>query len=133
MWSRLDDALIDHRKVFQAAEIIGPNGGVIAIGLYAMGLMYANKHLTDGFVPLSVVRSWTHVADGPAVADALVRASLWTKTGRHGTPGFLIHDFGNYNPSATTIRSQRKRDADRKAAERKEQKRQQIRRKNGHA
>ena len=38
VWTKLDDALLDHRKVFIAGDIIGRNGAAIAIGLYAIGL-----------------------------------------------------------------------------------------------
>src|SRR5947209_8619979 len=66
MFSRLDDALIDHRKVFVAASLIerngiGKNGAAIAVGLYAIGLMWSNKHLTDGHLPAAVVQHLPHV------------------------------------------------------------------------
>jgi hypothetical protein len=114
VWSRLDDALIDHRKVFAAAEVIGANGGAIALGLYAVGLMYANKHLTDGFLPLAVVRSLPHVTDPLVVADALVAAGLWERENRDGVPGFFVHDFSDWNLSGRKIKLHRNADAARK-------------------
>ena len=118
MWSRLDDALIDHRKIFQAAEAIGKNGGVIAVGLYAIALMYSNKHLTDGFLPLAVLRRLPHADHPVALADAMIKARLWTREKRHGIKGFMIHDFDAMNPTGEAVRARRRREADRKARER---------------
>jgi hypothetical protein len=115
MWSKLDDTLIDHRKIFAAADVIGANGGAIAIGLYAVGLMYANKHLTDGFLPAAVVRSFPHVEDPIAVAAALTKAGLWTREKRRGVDGFVVHDFAEFNFTATAIKAKRRRDRKRKA------------------
>ena len=93
MWSKLDDALIDHRKIFAAGELIGRNGAVVALGFYALGLMWTNKHLTDGRLPVSVVRSWRHASQPLKVAEALVSANLWEQNG----DGYIIHDFHDHN------------------------------------
>jgi hypothetical protein len=114
MWARLDDELIDHRKVFIAGETIGKNGAAIALGFYAVGLMWSNKHLTDGHLPLAVIRSFRHVENPAGVADALARAGLWEKNGS----GYIIHDFADFNPLAAKIKSKRRADRKRKAEER---------------
>jgi hypothetical protein len=111
MWSRLDDELIDHAKVFAAGKVIGKNGPAVALGFYTVGLMWANKHLTDGFLPMAVVTSFPHVANPAAVADALVRAGLWDK---NGGSGFQIHDFADHNLSAAAVKSKRREDRKRK-------------------
>jgi hypothetical protein len=111
MWARLDDELIDHRKVFKAAAVIGENGAAIAIGFYAVGLMWSNKHLTDGHLPLEVVRSFAHVQNPTSIADALAKAGLWDKNGS----GYQIHDYRDFNPSASAIKAKRRRDRKRKA------------------
>jgi hypothetical protein len=131
VWSRLDDALIDHRKIFAAAEVIGDNGGAIALGIYAVGLMWANKHLSDGFLPLSTVRRFPHVADPLAVADALVAAGLWTRDQRDGIEGFFVHDFSDWNLSGRDVRARRAADADRKRRGRNSDKRRRRQRGNG--
>jgi hypothetical protein len=113
MWSRLDDALMDHAKVFAAGELIGRNGPAIALGLYAVALMWANKHLTDGDLPIAVVKNFRHVDNPAAVADALVKAGLWDK---NGGSGFHIHDFGHFNLSAAKVKKKRREDRARKAA-----------------
>lgn len=117
MYARLDDAFMDHRKVFIAGEAIGKNGPAIAIGMFAVGLMWVNKHLTDGHIPLAVVRQFRHVDRPLAVANALVRAGLWEK---NGGDGFTIHDYHEFgNPSSAAVRAHRKSEKLRKARERK--------------
>ena len=115
MWAHLDDQLIDHVKVFAAGEVIGRNGPAIAIGFYAVGLLWANKHLTDGHLPLSIVKSFRHVSNPVAVADALVFAGLWERNG----DGFVIHDYADWgNPTAARIKAKRRKDRLRKRADR---------------
>jgi len=103
MWSRLDDALIDHPKVFAAGKRIGTNGPAIALGLYTVGLMWTNKHLTDGYLPTATVESFRHVKHPLAIADALVHASLFEKV----DGGFRIHDFSEWNLPAADVRAKR--------------------------
>jgi len=115
VWARLDDELIDHRKVFAAGEVIGKNGAAIAIGFYAVGLMWSNKHLTDGYLPLPIIRSFRHVEQPTSVADALVKAGLWEKNGS----GYVIHDYADFgNPLAAKVKAKRRRDKLRKQRER---------------
>jgi hypothetical protein len=114
VWSKLDDELIDHRKIFQAGALIGKNGPAIALGFYAIGLMWSNKHLTDGHLPKQVVHQFHHVDKPAAIADALVQAGLWDTNG----DGFHIHNFSDWNPSARAIKSKRKADRIRKQHER---------------
>ena len=114
MWARLDDELIDHRKVFEAGEFLGPNGAAIALGFYAVGLMWCNKHLSDGHLSHAIVKSFRHVQNPLHVADALTKAGLWDKNGS----GFQIHDFHDFNPKAKDVRAKRIADRRRKAEER---------------
>lgn len=114
MWAKLDDELIDHRKIFAAGEALGRNGPAIALGFYTVGLLWSNKHLTDGHLPSPVVRSFRHVAQPDLVADALVKAGLWEKNGS----GYQIHDYDEFNPSATQVKAKRRQDRLRKRAER---------------
>jgi hypothetical protein len=116
MWARLDDELIDHRKIFMAGEAIGKNGPAIALGFYAVGLMWSNKHLTDGFLPMAVIKSFRHVEHPTSIADALVQAGLWEK---NGGSGYQIHDYLDFgNPSASVIKAKRRRERNRKRQER---------------
>ena len=82
MWARLDDALIDHRKLYTAGELIGDNGPAIAIGFYAICLMWTNKHLTDGRDPDRDGPKVSDTSNDPvAVADALTSAGLLERNG----------------------------------------------------
>jgi len=110
MWARLDDALIDHRKVWIAGEAIGKNGAGLAVGFFAIALMWTSKHLTDGFLPRAVVNGFRHVDDPMRIADALTQAGLFDQV----DGGFRIHDFHDYNPSATKVLAKRKADRARK-------------------
>ena len=115
MWARLDDALIDHRKIFEAGELIGENGPAIAIGFYAVGLLWANKHLTDGRLPLAIVKNFGHVENPAFVAASLVKAGLWDQNG----DGFVIHDYREFgNPTAAQVRAKLRKDRRRKQVER---------------
>jgi hypothetical protein len=115
-WTKLDDGLIDHPKVSTAAAKIGPNGPTLAIGFFAILIMWSNKHLTDGFIPRDVLTTLPHAQEPLAIADALVRAGLLerAKKGSPPTLGFLIHDFGDYNFSAAAIKAKRRADRERK-------------------
>lgn len=115
MWARLDDELIDHAKLFVAGARIGKNGPATALGVYCVGLMWSAKHLTDGHLPVAVVKSFPHVSDPLSIADALVKAGLWEA---NGGSEFLIHDFHDYNPKASSVKAKRRKDRLRKQAER---------------
>lgn len=110
MWSRLDDQLIDHEKVFAAGKLIGANGPAVALGMYAVGLMWSNKHLTDGRLPAAVVAHFRHCDHPLKVAAALVKARLWERRGDM----FTIHDFAEFNLAAATVKEKRERDRQRK-------------------
>lgn len=114
MWTKLDDALLDHRKVYVAGDLVGRNGPAIVIGFYAVGLMWTNKHLTNGYLPQIVVKRWRHVEKPLAVAAALVQSGLWEAT----TEGYQIHDFKDFNPTSAAVKEKRRKDRIRKEAER---------------
>lgn len=114
MWARLDDALIDHHKISEAGHHLGKNGQALALAVYAVGLMYCNKHLTDGFLSDAVIKNFRHVEQPRRVADALARVALFEKV----PGGFKIHDFHDYNPSAVDVKKRQRDDRRRKAHER---------------
>jgi hypothetical protein len=108
MWARLDDALIDHAKIFTAGAHLGTNGAAIAIGMFAVGLIWSNRHLSDGFLPAAVVKRFPHVERPLKVADALVKAGLWETT----EGGFRVHDFHEWNLGHADARAKRDHVAD---------------------
>src|SRR5205085_11324439 len=105
VWARLDDELLDHEKVSVAGRAIDrKNGRVIAIGFFSMALMWANKHLSDGVLPIEVIEGWgSYVGNPLAVADALATAGLLEDHAK----GYRIHDFTDYNPTAAQVRKRR--------------------------
>ena len=117
-WVRVDDAFYDHRKFDQVT--------VLGIAVWITGLSYANRNLTDGFIP-------TRVADGLVSTNGLgfytgnysgrdaepsdgvselVAAGLWHEC----EGGYRIHDYHDYQPSAEQVRAERDRGAGRQAA-----------------
>jgi hypothetical protein len=110
MWSRLDDGLADHPKIYAAGTAIGKNGGAIAIGMFAMGLIWVNRHLTNGHLPTAVVEGFPHVARPLFVAAALVDAGLWERA----ADGFCIHDYNAWNPAPTAAIANRDRAANKR-------------------
>lgn len=77
-----------------------------AFRMWAMGLIYCQKNLTDGFIPAGAIHFW-HVRAGSLskVADELCtstvpgKAPLWSKT----TDGYQIHDYLQWNDSKVDI------------------------------
>jgi hypothetical protein len=93
-WARLDDGFYDNPK------ILGVD--LAAVGLYAVGLSYAGKQLTDGHLTHVVAR---HLSRGDAaLVTQLVEAKLWIVT----PDGYAINDFLQFNPSHKSVERQRK-------------------------
>jgi hypothetical protein len=112
----LDDRLPTHPKLFQAGKLLGVNGIAHALYLYLAGLAYAREHLTDGFVPDQFVIGNSLIREPKQVARALAsrKVLLW-----HRVPGgYQIHDFLDYNPSASKTKALRAEWRKKKAAQR---------------
>jgi hypothetical protein len=112
MWAKLDDALLDHRKLLEAGRAFGRDGKAKALGLYAAGLLYSNKHLTDGVLAKTVVEEvLKSFVDRPLdAARVMVKVGLWEVT----EDGFRVHDFHDHNLSAKDVQAKRQADRDRK-------------------
>ena len=93
-----------------AGDLLGKNGRALAFGFYTGAAIWCNKHLTDGFLPLGMVKSFLLVENGLVVADALTKANLFEKV----EGGFKVHDFHDWNPKAQDVKRRRKEDRDRK-------------------
>ncbi len=108
MWVKLDDHFVDHPKVLQ----VGPLAG----WLFVAGLCYANRLLTDGFIPANqVTRLVTRNGNGnvTGLVHKLCEAGLWSSVTVKGAKGFLIHDFLKYQPSKKKVMRERKQAAQR--------------------
>jgi hypothetical protein len=99
MWSKLDDGAFSHRKFLD----LHPS----AIGLWAMGLSYCAKQLTEGFIPKAQVSRLVAVTPAEAfrLAEMLVKAGLWEVH----PDGYQVHDYLDYNPRAAQIHERRER------------------------
>jgi hypothetical protein len=109
MWSKLDDALLDHPKLIAAGDYLGRDGQMLALGVYVAGLLWANKQVSDGFLPLAVVKQF-RCAKPLKVAAALAVAELWEEV----ADGYRIHDFHDFNYSAKEVNARRQAERDRR-------------------
>lgn len=135
-WVRISDDYYDHPKF---AEV-----GPLSVALWLAGLAYANRNLTDGYIPESAAKrlvdfeglSYTVATIGefaameesdcwPLALWKLTQSGLWHDDG-HGCdtcpqPGrkrLYIHDYLAYQPSAEDIkrRHEQKSEAGKKGA-----------------
>lgn len=113
-WLKLDDQMGEHRKTRRLLRAAGTS----AFGLHALALLHCARYLTDGFVEAEFVEEVldaAHVLDETergGLVDALVAGGQWTP--RDG--GWQIHDYLEHNPSRADVEERRARDAQRKAA-----------------
>ncbi len=103
-WVKLDDGFFRNAKVIAA--------GRDARDLYLAALCHCGGSLTDGFVSdraLRMVGAEADVDDPKASAARLMGVGLWTKV----DGGFVVHDYHEYQPSATKVRADRDAAAER--------------------
>ncbi|HEV2173138.1 MAG TPA: hypothetical protein VGR71_06210 [Nitrospira sp.] len=125
MWTKLDDGILDHPKI---AEV-----GILGFAWFAASLVYANRNLTNGFVPYAVARRLCSMelfesveggqqarewqasissgmlgTDGSEMVDkiigALLEANLWEEI----DGGYQIHHFLHWNPSRARVLRERR-------------------------
>jgi hypothetical protein len=102
-WIRIDDTFPSHPKVIAA----GPR----AAWLYVCALCYANRHLTDGWLPASILPVLAPGVRQPKIlANTLVSVGLWEA--RNG--GWQVHDYTVHQRTAEQINGVRQADRDRK-------------------
>jgi hypothetical protein len=111
-WVKLDEHFVDHPKVVTA--------GPLASWLFISGLCYANRLLTDGFIPEQfldrlLVQNGAKRQDPVKLAHKLCEVELWKPATSHGQKGYQIHDFLKYQPSRKQVLQARKTAADRQA------------------
>ncbi len=112
----VDDKLPRHPKIFRAGSMLGPNGAALALAMFLDGLSYAREHLTDGYIPDNFVASSPLVQRGLDVARVLVdrRVRLWHRV----RGGYQIHDYHDWNKSASEIKEIREKWKKKKAGQR---------------
>lgn len=104
-WFKVDDKFAFHSKALAA--------GNDALGAWVRAGAWCSGELTDGAIP-------EHVAATIAPPDVwarLVAVRLMERT----KTGYRMHDFNDYNPSASAVRAERAADKARKAAGRNRQ------------
>jgi hypothetical protein len=107
MWSKLDDNILHHDKTESAARRLGPRGIVLALGTVTFGLVYCNWKLTDGFVHNDVLDRY---GVDPELRRLMVEVRFWHPE----RDGYRIHDFHEFNPSASAVKARRAKDRLRK-------------------
>lgn len=105
-WFRLDTDIFDHPKIQRAIT----DGGADAALLWMRGISYSARHLTDGWVPLSLPKQWGYKQRH---IDALTRHVLWIPLEITDDGGWLINDYTEYQPTRAwwEDNSERKRKA----------------------
>lgn len=91
-WVRLDACAFDHPKVVHAVRL----GGHESITLWIRGIAWSGQHLTDGWVAPEMPGRWGYRVKH---AQALVDAGLWHEPLIEDYVGWLIHDYGEYQPT----------------------------------
>lgn len=102
-WVRISDDIPLHPRSLQA--------GLAAFGLWTSGLAFANRHMTDGYLPenLMMVFPGEKRSYLLRLATRLVEVGLWAKVdpstgavpGVTGIPAYLISNYSECQPSAT--------------------------------
>ena len=100
-WFPLEETITDHPKILQA--------GHKGFALYVAGLCYASKHLTNGFIPMTVVSLLLPDlrAQVAKVAVGLVNAGLWEEA----SGGYQVHDYLDYQRSREQVEARRREGA----------------------
>ena len=101
---RLDDGWLENPKLAQA--------GSLAAHLYAAGITYANRHLTDGYIPSGILNrlvdydgvKWNGKAvTNRLLAERLVAEGLWIER----ADGWTIHDYLEFQPTREYVEAKR--------------------------
>lgn len=106
-WFKVDDTLHSHPKTRRA--------GLAAMGLWTVAGSYSMAYKTDGFVPTWFVAG---LPTGKRLAKQLVDCGLWSHEVRDGDPGFIFHDWADYQPSSDEIEADREKARERQRARR---------------
>lgn len=96
-WFKIDDSFYDHPKVFDAPDC--------AVALWTRAGTWSARNLTDGFVPTGMPARLCD--DHDTAVKELVRRGLWLRT----SGGHRFHDWGNYQPSAESVKDLREKRA----------------------
>lgn len=106
-WARFDDKTWRNRKVRRLSDA--------AHRIWTDSIIYSCEHLTDGQIePADFEEIALSRHKKAKIAAELEAAGLWTPAG----DGWVINDFGEFNPSRAQVVAKRERDAARQALKR---------------
>lgn len=96
-WVKIDDQLPGHPKFLE----VGPTAG----WLWLCGVTYCSRYNTDGFIQAAALPTLCPTLSPtlPELIESLLAAGLWEKV----DGGYHVHDYLDYNPSATEVRERR--------------------------
>lgn len=100
-WVRIEDTFPEHPKVQTLSSD--------AFRLYVTALCYANRNLTDGYLPGIAVQAMGG-SHHKKYAQALVMAGLWEVA----RGGFAVHDYLAFQPTRESVLKRRAADRFRK-------------------
>lgn len=100
-WTKLSDDFCDNPGLLQLER------GVRL--LFVEGLVWSNRHSTDGDLPRFALAKITDEPDAELAAKRLVEAHLWADT----ADGWRIVDFLEQQPSRAAVEKERKLKAER--------------------
>ena len=104
-WFKVDDGFYSSRKVLS----IPRTRRFEALGLWTACGSWTMKELTDGFVPREIV---DELGGTEAQINDLLAAKLWTESEK----GFTFWDWEDYQPSAQSIKMNRKETSQKRSA-----------------
>lgn len=109
MWFKIDDKLHDHEKVHDTLlDADDPLVGLAAMGLWALAGSWSGDQLSDGIVPIHVLRRWAGRDNVEALVETLVIAGLWERTTTEGgRDAVAFHDWLDYNDSREKVEADR--------------------------
>lgn len=98
-WAKFDDRFPSNRKISLLSDR--------AFRLYVSGVCWCAENLTDGLIRDEELRLIAHVRNINATARELVERRLWVRV----EDGWVIHDYGDYQPSREQVIADRKSNA----------------------
>lgn len=110
-WFKVDDGFFSSRQMLS----IPPRYRTRSAGLWVLAGAWSAKELTDGFVPIGLLRD---LYASPAVAEQLVSAGLWERA--EGGFNFVGWDKFQFTKSRVMEHRQNENERKRKARERSE-------------
>ena len=87
-WTKISDTVPDDPRLLQVPREVR--------WMHLEGLVWCNKHATDGLIPFYAIRRVTDQEDPKEAARLLVKVGLWETT----EAGWMITTFAEDQPSA---------------------------------